>query len=53
VPGRLTINCTDDRQWPVLVAFDDPRTGIRHNLQFDCAGSPSSYSLLTEEEENR
>jgi hypothetical protein len=53
VPGRLTINCTDDRQWPVLVAFDDPRTRIRHNLQFACAGPPSSFSLLSEKEDNR
>lgn len=51
LPNDVTINCTDDRLWPVLVAFDTPRTGIRHNLQFACAGRPSSWLLLLEKDE--
>ncbi len=47
-PGRLTVNCSDDPLWPVLVGFDHPATGIRHNLQFLCSGPPSRFSLLSE-----
>src|SRR5262245_42492713 len=49
--SRLSINCSDDPRWPVLVGFDDPRTGLRHPLRFSCAGRPSTYSLLSEEQE--
>jgi hypothetical protein len=49
----LNINCSDDPLWPVLVAFDDPRTRIRHRLRFACAGSHSTFSLLSEKEETR
>ena len=52
-PSRLTINCSDDPLWPVLVGFDDPRTGVHHSLQFACAGSPSTFALLSEKEEAR
>jgi hypothetical protein len=48
LPAHLTINCSDDHSWPVLVAFDDPRGGTRHRLQFACAGQPAAYSLLSE-----
>lgn len=48
VPLHLNINCSDDRSWPVLVEFDDARTGARHNLQFTCAGLPSSFRLVSE-----
>jgi hypothetical protein len=44
----LNLNYSDDALWPVLVAFDDPRTRIRHSLQFACARSPSTFSLLSE-----
>jgi hypothetical protein len=52
VPDRLDINCSDDPLWPVLVAFDMPRTGVRHSLRFTCQG-PSSFSLLSEKEDAR
>jgi hypothetical protein len=52
-PNRLSINCSDDPLWPVLAAFEDPRTGIRWSLQFACAGSPSTFSLLSDKEETR
>jgi hypothetical protein len=50
LPQNLTINCSDDPLWPVLVAFDDPRTGTRHRLQFACNGQPSAVSLLADSE---
>jgi hypothetical protein len=27
LPKNLTVNCSDDALWPVLVAFDHPQTG--------------------------
>jgi hypothetical protein len=30
---ELRVNCTDDPPWPLLVSFDDPRTGMRHRTQ--------------------
>jgi hypothetical protein len=53
LPDHLNINCSADSQWPVLVAFDSPRTGARHSLQFACPGPRSAFSLLSEKEENR
>jgi hypothetical protein len=53
LPGRLTINCSDDPLWPVLVGFDHPTNSMRHSLQFACAGRPSAYSLLSETDEPR
>jgi hypothetical protein len=51
LPGRLTINCSDDPLWPVLVGFDHPTSRMRHSLQFACAGRASAYSLLSERDE--
>lgn len=51
-PQPLQIHCTDDKLWPVLVSFHDPRTGIRHRLQFGCWGPVSTYSLLEEKAEH-
>lgn len=48
LPSRLTINCSDDPLWPVLVGFDHPTSGMRHSLQFTCVGRPSAYSLQSE-----
>jgi hypothetical protein len=53
LPNHLNINCSDDRLWPVLVAFDHPRTGLRHSLQVACWGPQSTFSLLSEKEETR
>jgi hypothetical protein len=53
VPRPLYVNCSDDALWPVLVSFDDPRTGSRHGLQFACWGPPPGISLLSETEEPR
>lgn len=53
LPAALRINCSDDRLWPVLVAFERPRDGTRHNVRFACHGSASSYSLLAEKVEAR
>jgi hypothetical protein len=50
LPNRLSIDCSDDTLWPVLVAFDTPRTGTRHNLRFTCGGTPSTFALLSEKE---
>jgi hypothetical protein len=53
IPDRLSINCSSDLLWPVLVAFDAPRTGIRHNLQFTCGATHSTFALRAEREEKR
>ena len=53
LPNPLSINCSNDLLWPVLVAFDTPRTGIRHTMQFTCGGRHSTYALLSEKEEQR
>lgn len=46
---RVSINCSDDLLWPVLVGFDDVQTGLRHRLQFSCQGPPSALRLVSEE----
>jgi hypothetical protein len=51
LPGHLNINCSDDLLWPVLVAFDSPRTGVRHRLQFDWRGPAADLVLLSEQED--
>ena len=51
LPNHLSINCSDDLLWPVFVAFDGPRTGIRHSLQFSGGGTHSTFALLSEKEE--
>jgi hypothetical protein len=53
LPSRLNINCSDDPLWPVLVAFDNPRTGVRHRLQFDWREPAADLALLSEQEERR
>src|SRR5689334_22747160 len=53
LPVPLHIDCSDDRLWPVLVDFADPRTGVRHRLQFTCDGAHSTFALLSEKEEAR
>jgi hypothetical protein len=53
LPNSLSINCSDDPLWPVLVRFDTPRTGLRHRLQFSCPGTRSSFALVSDREEIR
>jgi hypothetical protein len=53
VPDPLSINCSDDPLWPILVAFDGPRAGARHSLQFTCGGTHSTFALLSEKEAQR
>jgi hypothetical protein len=53
LPNDLSINCSDDALWPVLVSFDDAHTGRRHRLQFGCWGPVSTLSLLSEKEDER
>src|SRR4051812_793290 len=50
---RVTINCSEDATWPVLVGFDDVQKGTRHRLRFDCMGSSSTYRLESEQSEGR
>jgi hypothetical protein len=50
---EVSVACTDDRRWPVLANFDDPRTKIRHRLQFQCSGSGPAFELLSETQESR
>lgn len=51
LPQHLTINCTADPLWPVLVGFDDIRTGNQHRLQFHCPGPDVGFSLISEKRE--
>jgi hypothetical protein len=53
LPAQLTINCSHDTFWPVLVRFNTPGTGIRHSLQFACRGKQSAWFLLSEKDEQR
>jgi hypothetical protein len=52
LPKNLTVNCSDDAHWPVLVAFDHPKTGARHRLQFGVRERDASLSLLSETVDN-
>lgn len=51
LPEHLSINCTDDQRWPVLVEFSRPLSATRHRLQFMCSGDSSNYKLASEKEE--
>lgn len=53
LPARLKINCSHDASWPVLVGFNTPRTGIRHQVQFMCRGAQPAWFLLSETDEQR
>lgn len=47
VPDPLSINCSDDPLWPVLVAFNAPDTGVHERLRFSCPARDSTFSLET------
>ena len=51
LPNPLSIHCSADPLWPVLVAFDTPCTGIRHRMRFTCGRTHSTLALLSEKEE--
>jgi len=53
LPTSLHVDCSNDPLWPVLVAFVDPRTGVRHRLRFDCCGPHSALSLISEKADER
>lgn len=53
LPDALKINCSNDPLWPVLVAFDAPRTGVRHRLRFACGRAHSAFALVSEQEDKR
>jgi hypothetical protein len=53
LPNPLSINCSEDPLWPILVGFDTPRTGMRHRLQFTCERTFSTFALLSDMEEKR
>lgn len=53
LPENLSVNCSDDRLWPVLVGFDSPGTAARARLQFSCPGANATFRLLLETEEPR
>ncbi len=52
LPKNLTINCSDDTLWPVLVAFDHPKSGVRQRLQFGVRERDTSLALLSETADN-
>lgn len=45
-PRGLMIDCSDDRNWPVLVSFDDPRGGPRIRLRFRCRGGHDTLRMV-------
>lgn len=49
LPSALSIDCSDDRLWPILVKFDHPNPETRHRLEFMCPGSKSTFKLVKEE----
>jgi hypothetical protein len=49
----LRIDCSDDPLWPVLVSFGHDRSGLRHRLEFTCAGRQSSFALWSEKMDAR
>ncbi len=53
LPNALRIDCSEDLLWPVLVAFDTPRTGIQHNMRFTCRERLSTCALLSEKDDKR
>jgi hypothetical protein len=50
VPAHLHVSCSDDRLWPVLADFNEPRSGARRQLRFSCPGANSTFSPLPEQE---
>jgi hypothetical protein len=52
LPKNVTVNCSDDALWPVLVAFDHPQAGVRHRLEFGVREQDASVSLISERTDN-
>ena len=50
---NLRIDCSEDPLWPVLASFDNSHSGLRHRLEFTCAGRQSSYALVSEKRDVR
>lgn len=48
VPHPLSIQCTDDTRWPILVGFRTDNNQIRHRLQFICPGARHTFALVSE-----
>ena len=48
LPDNLTINCSDDPLWPILVSFTTPPYDDKHHLQFMYSGPISTLALLSE-----
>ncbi len=50
-PEGVRVNCSYDKNWPVLVGFDD--AGLRHRMRFHCPGGAASLQLESEQTERR
>jgi hypothetical protein len=48
LPKNLTVSCSNDLFWPIMVDFDDPRSGAPQRLQFVCGKARSTFALRTE-----
>lgn len=48
LPNDISINCSDDSRWPILVSFAEPQGGARRQLQFKCSGPLSSFRILAD-----
>jgi hypothetical protein len=49
LPAGIRINCSNDWNWPVLVYFLHPVTGVLQRLQFSFAAAPASLLLISED----
>ena len=49
LPMGIRINCSHDWNWPVLVFFVHPVTGIMQRLQFSFATAPASLKLIADD----
>ncbi len=50
LPDRLSIDCSADPLWPVLVNFTEQQTGARRHLRFSWAGGAAPPELTSERE---
>ena len=49
LPTGLRINCSHDLNWPVLVFFSHPVTGLVQRLTFSFVQTPASLLLISED----
>jgi len=43
-----SINCTENRQWPILVVVDCRPTGELHRIRYSCTGARDTLKVTSE-----